>query len=269
MKIVQLNVWGFRHFEAILEFLKKEKPDVINLQEVEFAHPERDPEASINYFEILKKELNMDGIFAPWKKVDLGNGKFYEFGNAFLTNLEIVDYGIFFEPTLEPFKVVDQYDEAFQVMAKNDKSKYFALFDDTKNFIWSTLKYKNTLIRNLTTHFTVSYQCTEISQMLNSTKTIINFLDNTKVLPTILTGDLNIHDKSETVNLFSKKLNLVNPGLKNTLTSKFHPVFKNNPRAEGYAVDYIFQKGFQVLNWSCPDVAISDHLPVVAEVDII
>jgi len=105
--------------------------------------------------------------------------------------------------------------------------------------------------------------------MINSTKSIINFLDNTKELPTILSGDLNIHDKSEAVNLFSKKLNFVNPGLKNTLTSKFHPVFKNDPKAEGYAVDYVFQKGFQVLNWNCPDVEISDHLPVVAELELI
>jgi endonuclease/exonuclease/phosphatase family metal-dependent hydrolase len=269
MKIVQLNAWAFRHFEAILEFLKKENPDIINLQEVEFGHPERDPKAAINYFEILKEELKMEGVFAPWKRVDLGNGKFYEFGNAFLTNLEIVDYGVQFEPTLKPFKIVSSDDEAFQVMAKNDKSKYYVLFEDTKNFVWSVLKYKDKLIRNLTTHYTVSYKCTEISQMINSTKSIINFLNNTKELPTILTGDLNIHDKSRTIKLFSEKLKLANPGLKNTLTTTFHPVFKDNPKAEGYALDYIFQTGFEVLNWRCPEVAISDHLPVIAEVELV
>jgi endonuclease/exonuclease/phosphatase family metal-dependent hydrolase len=269
MKIVQLNAWGFRHFEAILEFLKKEKPDIINLQEVEFAHPQRDTKGEVNYFEILKRELKMDGIFAPWKKVDLGGGKFYEFGNAFLTNLEIVDYGVQFEPTLTAFKTVSADDEAFQVMVKNDKSKYYATFDDTKNFIWSTLKYKGQLFRNVTAHYTVSYECTEISQMINQTKSIVSFLENAKPLPTIFTGDLNIHSKSHSIELLSQSLGLVNPNLINTLTPKYHPIFQFHPDSEGRAVDYIFQKGFNVSKWDCLDVAISDHLPVVAELDII
>lgn len=269
MKIIQLNAWGFRHFEAILEFLKKEKPDIINLQKVEFAHPERDPEGKINYFEILKRELQMDGVYAPWKKVALGNDKFYEFGNAFLTNLEIIDYGVVFEPTLKPFTVSNSDNVAFQVMVKNDKSKYYATFDDSKNFIWSTLKYKGQLIRNIVTHYTVSYECTEISQMINQTKSIVNFLANTKSLPTIFTGDLNIHSKSHSIELLSNELDLVNPGLINTLSTKYHPVFHLHPESKGRAVDYIFQKGFQVLKWDCLDVAISDHLPVVAELELI
>jgi len=268
MKIIQLNCWNFRYFDEMLTFLKQEKPDIINLQEVSFANPRIDPEGKHDYFEILKKELGMDGIFAPWQEVVLNSGIHYKFGNAFLTKLDIVDYGVFFEPNLDELKITNEADETFQAILQNDKTKYHLFFKEAKNYIWATLKYKNQLIRNLTTHYTASFECTEILQIIDQTKSVINFLDNVKPLPTIFTGDLNIHDKSYSISLLKDKLDLVNPGLVNTLNPEIHPLFKNKPDNKGLAVDYIFSTGFTTKSCACPVIAISDHLPVIAELEL-
>jgi endonuclease/exonuclease/phosphatase family metal-dependent hydrolase len=268
MKIIQLNCWNFSYFDEMLTFLKHEKPDIINLQEVSFANPRIDPEGKYDYFEILKNELGMDGIFAPWQEVVLNSGIHHKFGNAFLTKLDIVDYGVFFEPSLGNLQIVTENDPAFVTTIKDDKSSYYNCFKTPKNYIWATFKYNGQIIRNLTTHFTVSYGCQETLQIIDQTKSVINFLDNAKPLPTIFTGDLNIHDKSYSISLLKNKLDLVNPGLVNTLNPEIHPLFKNEPDNKGLAVDYIFSTGFTTKSCTCPVITISDHLPVIAELEL-
>ena len=53
-KLISLNIEGIKHFDTVIPFLKKEKPDVICLQEV----PKKD-------VEMLKQELSIKGEFFP------------------------------------------------------------------------------------------------------------------------------------------------------------------------------------------------------------
>lgn len=62
MKFISLNIEKDRHIEDVLEFLEKENPDVVCLQEI-----------FIEHFEKFKKDLGMQGVFAQqmfWRTED-------------------------------------------------------------------------------------------------------------------------------------------------------------------------------------------------------
>jgi len=262
MKVIQINICGGCFIEDLVAFLKAENPDIINMQEVntgQFISENRD----INNWEILKKELGMEGFYAPRGGRRVENGKINNFGNAFLTKLEIVDHGVFFHPDLPRYEVYDSQSPLFYETDRNILYAYS--FEEPVNYVWCVLKYKGQLIRNITTHFTVSYKCTETIQIIRQTKELLYFIDSVREMPTVFTGDLNISETSRSIEMLGKKLEPASKIIKNTLNPKVHGVFKNEPN--GLKVDHVFQKGFSVVSCTSPEVNISDHLPVVAELE--
>ena len=268
MKIVQLNVWHFKYLNELITFLQKEQPDIVNMQEVSSGRFNYCSDSISHPFEVLKKELGMNGKFMPFSGLDNGDGTISDNGNGYLTKFRILDEGCFFEKTLPNYNIYKESDDLIQTVLFNQKDKYFNVFEEPKNYVWSVLEdQKGNIIRNLTTHFTVSYGCKETLQMINQTRSVLDYLNNVKDVPTIFSGDLNIHPKSSSVVKLSEKLDLVNKGVVNTLNKEIHPLFKNEV-SKGLAVDYIFQKGFEVVDWSVPEITVSDHLPVIAELEI-
>jgi endonuclease/exonuclease/phosphatase family metal-dependent hydrolase len=266
MKILQINVYGFKYAEALLEFIATEKPDLINFQEIGTGYLSKNLDLEVDFFEKIKADFGYQGFFAP-RFAESRNGKTSYFGNGFLTNLEILDYGVFFDQKLPKFTTYSSEDGQIKIVEKDEKSKYAEVFDLPVNFVWAVLKSGDKIFRNITTHFSVSYNCTETKQMVDQAKQLVEFLENTKPIPTIFTGDLNIRKDSFAVSLISKKLELVNHNSTNTLNPSVHPAFLNSPSFAGLGIDHIFQNGFEVKNFSVPEVSISDHLPVICEVE--
>jgi len=266
LKLVQLNCWNFRYFEEMLEFLKHEKPDIINLQEVSIGDLVMNPNKNFD-FEYLKKELGMDGFFVPRFGIKDDVKGNYFFGNGFLTSLEIVDYGSFFDKFSPDFSWYTK--EQSNVFDPNNKyQNYIRGFEVPVNFVWGILKYKNQLIRNVTTHFTVSFKCTETLQIIQQARQVVEFIDNVKDVPTIFSGDLNIQAESNSVKLIESKLERVSKGITNTMNPNLgSKLFVDEPN--GLAVDHIFSKGFNTISCVSPVITISDHLPVVAELELL
>ncbi len=266
MKIVQINAWHFKFLDELVNFLRAEKPNIINLQEVSTGRFNYCSPNIVEPFEYLKKELDYEGYFVPYTGLKSSDDKISYSGNGFLTDLEMVDYGCFFEKTLPEYTEYNEEHPLIQTILHDQKEDYYTVFEESKNFVWGVLKYKDKYIRNVTSHFTVSYLCTETMQMIQQTRSLLSFLKNTKSLPTIFTGDLNIHPDSASIKMLTEELVLVNKNNSNTLNPNVHGVFKRLP--EGLNVDYIFQKGFEVSKWSVPNISVSDHLPIIAELEI-
>lgn len=267
LKVIQLNCWNFRYFEELLEFLKQEKPDIINLQEI--SSGDLIMNANKNFdFEYLKKELGMNGVFVHRFGVKDSVKGDYFFGNGFLTNLEIVDYGSFFDKFSPDFSWYNKDNPIFSTF-KNDKYKaYVNSFELPVNFVWGTLKYKNEPIRNITSHFTVSFKCTETLQILRQARQLVGFLDSVKELPTIFSGDLNIHGQSNSVKLIESKLNRVPKDIINTMNPNIGlKLFNDEP--QGLAVDHLFTSKFDIISCKSPNITVSDHLPVIAEIELL
>ncbi|MFM6250177.1 MAG: hypothetical protein ACKPEQ_13675, partial [Dolichospermum sp.] len=95
----------------------------------------------------------------------------------------------------------------------------------------------------------------------------MDYLKYTKKIPTIFSGDLNIHPKSASVAMLSQSLEMLDSGEENTLNPVVHPIFKNS-QSKGLKVDYIFQRGFEVVDYKVEDITVSDHLPLIAELEL-
>lgn len=82
LKIITYNIYGWRkknqedNFESLVDFFKKENPDVIGLQEVYLN--------SMGQLPKLAESLQMNYLFGP--------GFSSEFGNAILTKFKILDW---------------------------------------------------------------------------------------------------------------------------------------------------------------------------------
>jgi endonuclease/exonuclease/phosphatase family metal-dependent hydrolase len=275
LKIIQLNVFKFTYFDKLLEFLKEQNADIINIQEATTS--EITDFCNGKYLDQLANELGMQVIYAPFTAMQSQDGKLDWFGNAILTKLEVLDFGtVWFrnsdnKPGIISYESMQKLEEAIRT---NRNLAYPIVYREPKNLIWMLLKYNGKIFRNITTHFTATQKCTETLQMIQEAENVCDFVNSTKNVPTIFSGDLNIHQKASCIQNLKSNLNLVNIDSTNTLAPSNHPIFlpkyqQMDPSiSNGLSVDYVFQKGFEVIKWDIPEVAISDHLPIVVELEM-
>ncbi len=275
LKIIQINVFKFTYFDKLLQFLREQNADIINIQEattseiIEFC--------SGKYLDQLASELGMQVIYSPFTAMESEEGKLDWFGNAILTKLEVLDFGtVWFrnsnnQPGVISYQSMQKLEEAIKT---NRNLAYPIVYREPKNLIWTLLKYNGQLLRNITTHFTATQKCTETLQMIQEAENVCDFVNNSKKIPTIFSGDLNIHQQASCIQNLKSNLNLVNAGSTNTLSPSNHPIFlpkyqQMDPSiSNGLSVDYVFQKGFKVINWDIPELGISDHLPIIVELEM-
>ncbi len=267
MKLIQLNVWCFNCGDDLLDFVSEQKPDILNLQEV--VNTDFDGfgknisrQKDVDYFEKLKTSFGFDGAFAPSFGVYNENGSIGYFGNAFLTSLPILDYFYVYD---KPFEIISFDHDIYNSDVNTRRVGSFRL---PTNILISVLQVKNLAIRNITTHFHVTEKCTETLQTVEHAERICEFLENSKPIPTILSGDFNIHPQSYSIKKISKYLDMVNKNCTNSLNPEIHPAITSGDLPNGVVVDYVFQTGLNVKNVTIPQITVSDHLPIVVEFDI-
>lgn len=271
MKLIQLNSWGFNCGEDLLDFIATEQPDILNLQEVTtadftgFIGKSLNKKEGVNYFQQLQQKFGLQGRFYPTFGLKEVDGSVGYFGNAFLTKLPILDYYCQYEPNSGPLIITREHGV---YAAKTKQEKVVYCWDLPVTILTATLEYQGRLLRNITTHFRVTHNCSETPQTVTHARSLREFVVNSKDLPTILSGDFNIFPESYSMQILEQVLTMVNKGSPNTLNPKIHPAILNGDLPNGVTVDYIFQKGFSVQTWKIPEVTVSDHLPIVAELEL-
>ena len=270
LKIIQLNCWMFHFFDEILDFCTAQDADIINLQEatsgyvLEFSNGQ--------FLEELASKLGMKIIYAPWVGVENDERKVNWFGNAVLTRLEVLDYQIIWDKNNQDSPHFRSHEDHMTIekLCEVDRNlAYPFVFKEPKNFISTTLKTPaGRILRNLTTHFTVTQMCTETLQTIQQSENITHFLVNSKQLPTIVTGDFNIQRSSASIRNLETALQIVNED-QNTLNPKVHAIFrKNKEHSAGLSIDYILQSGIDVKTCTISQASISDHLAIVMEFEV-
>jgi endonuclease/exonuclease/phosphatase family metal-dependent hydrolase len=273
--ILQLNSYNFFLPEKIFEFIKIHQPDLITMQEVTDGGLNGCEDKITNFFEKIKIEFGYNGIYAPKLGWYDENQKVCNWGNAIFSKLPILDYDIQFQPSQPDYLIYEHKHPYFQINGKDSVEKkhikYGYSFDHPKNIIFATLKTKNgSLFRLVTTHLTVSYECTETKQMLDQSRFLLARLNQKKEMPTIVAGDFNIHRNSLSVGHFlEQNFVCLNSNSVNTLDKKEHVLFQKFPDHNGLNVDYIFAKGFSSGQAEVYDTTrISDHAPLLGWVEI-
>jgi endonuclease/exonuclease/phosphatase family metal-dependent hydrolase len=249
MKIVSLNLWnGGRLFSAVQDFLLQQAADIYFLQE---AYDGKDPqfEERFQTVELLKKAFPQHhAYFAPVyldtreKEGNIGDGQlllsrypFTEQKNIFLDL---------------PFAAYDQ-----------DGTNDFSTFPSTIQKVIVDIEGKETTLINV--HGPVNLNGEEANpRRQKMLEAILSELGPSS----IVAGDMNAKPTNPVIQSLEKHITSV---FARELTTTFNTKRKNLEKFPGYAtspVDMVFiTSDFIVLRKEVPQVDVSDHLPVVVE----
>lgn len=235
-------VYGSRDFKGIAKLLKKNKIDIIGIQEAAIYF---DKDKTENITEKIAKELKFDYVFYP--AFDSRPAKPFIMGNAILSKFPI------------------------------KKSKFYPLNPPTvkkgpetqpRILVFSEIQLNNNKTLNLlTTHlqFTVRFETSEMRlAQVEKIISVIKRLDN----PIVLTGDFNSTPKNQEIKMIEKILKRVD-GLDPTWTVLPIEVHGWHVDELLYRLDNIFvSRDLKYEDFEIVKSKISDHLPIKVTIDI-
>jgi endonuclease/exonuclease/phosphatase family metal-dependent hydrolase len=250
IKVICLNLWqGGNLLGGILKFLKAENADVLFLQEVYNANDPKLP-AKYRSIDVLQAELNYPYYdFAPAVLDKFPQAK-VQGGNAIFSRFPIMTgKSLFFS---EPYGERDLFDpKGFSTPPRNLQEVTIKVNDKLVNLfnfqgVWD-LDGDN-----------YSPERRHMSQV------IIEAIANKSNV--ILAGDTNARPTNKAIIEIEAHLTSV---FAHELQTSFNMRRKDNPGYATSCVDMIFvSPNIKIIKKSCPNIDISDHLPLVATLDI-
>lgn len=241
MKLISINIESNFHTEPVLNFLKKEKADVVCVQEL-----------LEEEFEMYKKELNFEGVFQAWsfwKSPKYPELKGKKQGVAIFAK-EIINSGsIFYAGSKENILI------SFEKFMSDEK------FQKNKAFIWAEVKDSDGIIfKFITTQLPVThegevtpYQIEVINSMLHHLEDLGEF---------VLCGDMNAPRGHQSFSLIAEKY-------KDNIPLEYKTSIDQNlhiTKGIQFMVDGLFTTPtYKASNVRLQD-GISDHMAVVADI---
>lgn len=250
IKIISLNLWwGGNLFPRIIEFLREHDADVVLLQEVHDAH---DPMLKDRFrsMDVLKKELGYPyQDFAQALILKLPEGRMPS-GNAVLSKFPITDRSVtfVFDATQQEYLDVPEQWPIFPRVLQHAKLKTPAHELNVFNMhgVWDLAGDNPSPQRRV---------------MIERTLKAMEGKPNV-----ILAGDTNATTGNPLLRDIEKEYTSVFGG---ELKSTFNMRHKDKPGYATAAVDHMYvSPELKVVSKSCPDVDVSDHLPLVVTVEL-
>ncbi len=237
-----------RYFDSLVLFLKDQDPDFISIQEVTTgkANLYRGNE---NLFEKLKDELGLNGAFNT--DYDLTNNE-GGMGNAVLTKHEIVSSIVV--PLLP-----------HQTVSFETSNDYKFWPRGPRHLLAAEVRVGPLTISIMSTHGAWTAPPEDTDETVRQAGMTAEYLKNLNQ-PFILGGDFNALIQSKTIGTINKVANnlLLNSGVIETTNPQIHKI---KPR--GYLIDFIFTSPeFKLERLLVPQITVSDHLPVIAELQV-
>ncbi len=268
MKIISLNCLGGIVFKPLLAFIKKHgtDTDVFCFQEM---HSSEDP--------------NIKNLKDGWRL------------NLLQEIQKILpDFKTHFAPTQDDYEVEPNYPGQSQLgtaifykknLSITDKGDFF-IYNKRNNYVlgdWSTLGHNAVYIKIKTDDGPVvvctlhgnSQPANKLDSPLRikQSKTVLDFLKTEKA-EKIVIGDFNLFPETKSIKMFEEagfRNLVVEYGIKTTRGSHMRKLFPEYEHGEyGFQefADYAFVTPDIVVNsFEVPDVPISDHLPLILEVE--
>lgn len=249
IKFITLNIWdGGNLLDNIIAFIRKEAPDIVSFQEV---YNGKNPafEKKFRTMEVFRKELGFPySVFFP-AFIDTREIGDIERGNAIFSKYPIVSQKtIFFDVPFGPFNGEGATNWQFEPM-------------NTAHIVTTVGK---TPLHVFNIHGIWGFDGGDNQRRLQMSKTIINQIKDKEHL--VLAGDFNVRPNTKTIQNIEKYLKNV---FKDELTTTFNMKRKSGGDYATAAVDMIFvSEDIEVLDRFCPQVDISDHLPLVCKFEI-
>ena len=251
LKLVSINIFQGKLLDQVCAFIEQERPDIITMQEVYDGH---DPNAPRQYrsWEELKRRFGAEFVGQDYEPALIDNrteGKFPE-GNAILAKFPVVARDcVFFNEPFNP-NHVDHI--------SNNPTMPHVL----QHVVLQTPAGE---VNTYSLHGPWDLDGDNFSdQRRQMSKAILKATKDKKNV--LLAGDTNAKPTNQAIrNLEPQLVNVFGT----ELTSTFNMKHKTNPGYATAVVDMIFvSPDVKILSKNCPDVDISDHLPLVVEVEI-
>jgi len=252
IKVVSLNLWhGGALFDDILPFLAEQDADIVLLQEV-FNGEDRELPAQRRSMQILREKLNYpyDDFAAAFRDFDHTNGKAQR-GDAILSKLPITARNnVFFSE--------GGYSETYRDVPGN-----YANCPRELEHVTLQTEVGKIDIFNLQGIWDMDGDNDSPARQKMS-ETILREIADKKYV--ILGGDTNARPTNPAILRIEKELKNVFAG---ELTSTFNMRRKTNPGYATSVVDMVLvSPNITVLEKSCPDIDVSDHLPLIATFEL-
>jgi endonuclease/exonuclease/phosphatase family metal-dependent hydrolase len=251
IKIISLNLWiGGVFLDKIIDFLRQENADIVLLQEV-FDGRDETLKPQYRTLQELEKALTYPHAqFAPAFLEDVDGKKIVQ-GNAVLSQFPLkevstVFYDVPFGERIDERWAFSETPRNLQHVAAEVNGRQLHLFNTQG--IWGE-------------------DGRDTPRRLAMATTIMREVAASK--PVVLAGDFNVEPDTETMQAVRNSLKDV---FYSELTTTFNTAEKDLIKYPGYAtsvVDMMFvSDDISVVKHHCPEVGISDHLPLVAEIEL-
>lgn len=250
LKVVQLNLFKGKFLDAALDFLKSQNPDLICLQEVTAGRVNFHEKTDADLFAILKARLGLFGIFLSDVKISDEQGA--RFGNAVFSKRPILESKVF---PLKDFRAMTLSEFS------NNTNNVWA--DLPRHMLDATIDFESRKIHAISVHGRRIAPPADDEENLRQAKLVAEYLRSLGNQMYIMGGDFNMPPDSEVIKIISSVARnlMVGRPITQTLNPRVHELGDN-----GYLVDYIFTSShFSTKSLEVPQVDVSDHLPVVAE----
>ncbi|MDB5186452.1 MAG: hypothetical protein JWL85_975 [Candidatus Saccharibacteria bacterium] len=239
-KLLQLNMWGGRLEKQIADFVKREQPDILCLQEA-ISYDQEDTAMFLS-IENLQKFVGIEhAAIAPVFSFKLMNST-ARFGNVILSRYPILKSEVIFT------RLGHQDDFDFNEHDYN-----------IRNFIHAVVSIDGQPVNIITHHgHHVHAHKNGDEETMRQVGLLVDYV---KALegPVIVTGDFNLHPKSESLDLLNKQLENL------SITHKLKTT-RNNLTHKKEVCDYIFvNDAVQVKKFSMPEEVVSDHQALMLE----
>lgn len=251
IKILTLNIWGGELLDRVINFIRKEDPDIALLQEVNNGMDGLN--SKFRSFYILRKELGFS--YCSFESLFLGirSGNKIPQGNAIFSRFPIGNQkAIFFDIPFGEFNLEE-------IKSNLGKNQFLPM-----GMLKTDVNVNRTDINCYNIHGIWGFDGEDSARRLEMSKIIVEEIKNKKNV--ILAGDFNLNPNTNTIKNIEVYLQNV---FSNELTSTFNMKHKNIPGYATAVVDMILvSKHFQVVNHYMPSVDVSDHMPLVCEIEI-
>lgn len=251
IKVICLNTWlGGLLMDGVLEFISQERPDVLILQEA-YAGTEENLKPEMRTMQTLQSEFKyLYSAFSPTFLDTTAEFKVQQ-GNAIISDFPIVTSNTIFYDV--PYKQLTNY---------LDHPEDFP--NTPRNLQHVVLNVDNKMVNIFNTQGIWGTDGLDNDRRLKMGATIANEVAGKDRV--ILAGDFNVFPNTQTIAKIEDKLTNI---FKDELKTSFNLRIKDPNGFGNSVVDMIFvSKDITVVEKKCPDIDVSDHLPLIATLNI-
>lgn len=251
IKVITVNIWNGKFLDTTLTpFLRQENADLLFFQEIYHGHDEAYP-SNFRSFTVIKKALNMPhAVFGPQFKA-IYDGVSADRGNAIFSKF--------------PLEFVGNYFFGTSYITRENEMSLGDWRDSPRNLLHATAFVNGSAVDVFCIHGEWDFHGNDSPARDHMGKVILDKIHDREHV--ILAGDFNMFPHTACIDSIEEKLTNV---FKDELKTTFNVKHKVDPAAFAQSVvDMMFvSPKIKVVTHYVPDVDVSDHMPLVAQLEI-